>query len=306
MLAPVFDPLCTQFVLYSALRATCASAKGVEVGLKRHATAERACARLTAMLSDGEPAACQTPGVSSLPSSRTISRARMRLQAAVQDACDESSPDLASALSPDCSPSSASFAAILGDITDAACIYRDATIVVLCNIMFGGYINGRVVHNMTTRCPRLRTVASIVQLHHPRLHLRRTVLVPCTWSQAGVSWHVYEMVAGPTKEIRAREACWLTAPKPPAPRWTRPKTVQGTRMSADARLVSAARPMTRSGRLADASVILSAVRARTPLSTKATLVDPDAWVARLAGAVDSQQMMRLRNRGVAAQTDRKR
>ena len=31
----------------------------------------------------------------------------------------------------------ASFAAVLGDITERACIYRDATIVTLCDLTFG-------------------------------------------------------------------------------------------------------------------------------------------------------------------------
>ena len=123
-----------KFVLYTALRASCASSTGVEVGIKRHASAERGCQQLASLLAQSGEA----------PIGRCTSKARLRL------GLEPSQPQREPAERRRC----ASFAAVLGDITDRACIYRDATIVVLCNIMFGAGINGRVLANLLTRCPR--------------------------------------------------------------------------------------------------------------------------------------------------------
>ena len=160
-----------KFFLYSALRAVCSTANGIEVGEKRHSTAERSCMRLTEMLES--------------------SRQRDR-----------------------CS----SFSAILGDITNP--IYKDATVCTCCNIMFGGLINGKLINNFLTRCPKLRTVASIVKLHSPRLKLRSTKLVPCTWCTGGVSWSMYDVL--PPMPRLGRESAWLHRPHPPPTPWNRP------------------------------------------------------------------------------------
>ena len=195
-----------KFVLYTALRSSVTSATGIEVGIKRHATAERGCTKLSSILGQA-------------PAASAASKARTRL-----GLFEETRGDMARAPQQLHSPSTcASFAAVLGDITERACIYRDATIVVLCNIMFGAGINGRVLSNLLTRCPRLRIVASIVQMPNPRLRLLRTVLVGCTWAPAGVAWHLYEVGGLELKERSAPH--WLGTPMEPVAPWRRPRTV---------------------------------------------------------------------------------
>ena len=103
-----------KFVLYAALRAACASVKGVEVGMKRHATAEKACARLAAMLSEGDtaaPPAASHEGASALSSSRTVSRARARLHTAMREASDKAAPSPAPTQRSGSPRSSAAYAA---------------------------------------------------------------------------------------------------------------------------------------------------------------------------------------------------
>lgn len=214
-----------KFVLYAALRNECASCTGVEVGIKRHSSAERGCARLAALLGNAPAPAPQPDGGNcseSPPSKRSHMRARLSAALKGGAAVDVPSTMTQFARTDKC----AAVSAILGDITDIACSYRDATVVVLCNIMFGSGINGRVLDNLLNRCPRVRLVASIVQMHHPRLRQVRSVLVPCTWCAKGVSWLLYEMLAKPEKmDLRLSGPHWLGAPALPAPKWVRPKTV---------------------------------------------------------------------------------
>ena len=203
-----------KWVLYCALRNRCASATGIEVGVKRHATAERACANLGALLENKPLPTLPRATASSRPTTST-SRLRARLEGAIQAQAPQNI-----VVSPSGSRS-ATFAAVLGDITDA--IYKDATVVTLCNIMFGGLINGRVMQNLVTKCPSVRLVASIVQLNHPQLQLKGTALVPCTWSSGGVSWHLYRVLP----PISTSKPTWRAAARPPpAVRWVRPKLIE--------------------------------------------------------------------------------
>jgi hypothetical protein len=160
-----------KFVLYAALRNACASATGVEVGLKRHASAERACTKLEGLLQreDG-PHRC------------------------------------------------AAFGSVLGDIKEP--IYGDATVIVVCNIMFGALLNSGILSNLLHRCPRVKKVASIVQIHHPRFVKLRTVSVPCTWSRHGVSWSIYDVLPSVPHTRTQRHDIHARA-KLPTP-WVRP------------------------------------------------------------------------------------
>lgn len=181
-----------KFVLYSALRNQCASATGVEVGLKRHASAELACSKLEDMLSQQD-------------SERRCAR----------------------------------FNAVLGDIRLP--LYRDATAIVLCNIMFDGTLNASVVANILRTCPRIRSVASIVQLHHPRFKRRKSVQCGCTWSTGGVSWTLYTVL--PAEDVRRARSYRsdIHARAEPAVPWIRPKT------SCHVERWTAHRPVTSSG-----------------------------------------------------------
>jgi hypothetical protein len=165
-----------KFVLYSALRNNCASVTGVEVGLKRHHSAELACTNLEELLSAVEPSERRCAG----------------------------------------------FSAVLGDIRLP--LYRDATAIVLCNIMFDGTLNSAVLREVL-RCPRVTQIASIVQLHHSRLKRRKAISCGCTWSTGGVSWTLYSVLpeseGGRPRSQRSDVRC---APTPPM-QWVRPKTV---------------------------------------------------------------------------------
>ena len=162
-----------KFILYAALRGVCASCTGVEVGVKRHATAEKAATRLEEILSK----------------------------------------------QPDGGQGSARFSAVLGDIRQP--IYRDATVICLCNIMFGGALNACILANVLSRCPACSTVASIVQLHHPRLRKRKVVNVGCTWASKGVSWTIYTVLPPILRAVRhVRHNLRVTPPA--AVPWKRP------------------------------------------------------------------------------------
>ena len=101
---------------------------------------------------------------------------------------------------PDGGQGSARFSAVLGDIRQP--IYRDATVICLCNIMFGGALNACILANVLSRCPACSTVASIVQLHHPRLRKRKVVNVGCTWASKGVSWTIYTVLPPILRAVR--------------------------------------------------------------------------------------------------------
>ena len=167
-----------KFILYSALRNQCASATGVEVGLKRHASAELACSKLEELLSSDE---------------KESSAARR---------C-------------------AGFNAVLGDIRLP--LYRDATAIIICNIMFDGTLNASIVANILKSCPRVTTVASIVKLHHPRFKRRKSVSCGCTWSTGGVSWTLYTVLP-PAEAVRPRSN--LRNRAEPVTPWTRPKAAE--------------------------------------------------------------------------------
>ena len=163
---------------------------------------------------------------------------------------------------------------MLGDITTP--IYKDVTVASICNIMFGEAINARVTTNLL-KCPRLRTVASIVQLHHPRLKLVRTALIGCTWAVAGVSWHLYRVLEPPSTSRQS--AHWLSAPRAPPPRWTRPTLREAAAAGVCHSVGSAARftgrrPFTVAGEVSGGGSL------HPPLATLGALGEP------LAGKVD--------------------
>ena len=195
---------CGKFVLYAALRNVCESATGVEVGVKRHVSAEKACTRLGELL--------QLERESVAPENGRCANVH----------------------------------AVLGDITQP--IYRDATAIVVCNIMFGSTLNAGIMANILHKCPRVTQVASIVQLRHPRFKKRRIVNVGCTWSRAGVSWTLYEILP-PAVMSRTAMSDIRNAP---VVKWTRPSVMRDA--SAELRssrgLVgggSSSRPMSVSG-----------------------------------------------------------
>jgi len=165
-----------KFVMYSALRNGCASVTGIEVGLKRHRSAEQACANLKELLSAAEPRE--------------------------DHLC-------------------ASFNAVLGDIRLP--LYRDATAIVLCNLMFDGTLNSAVLREVL-RCPRVTQIASIVQLHNPRLKRRKAVSCGCSWSTGGVSWTLYSVVPAHEAGRRRMQRSDVRCPPSPPPLWVRPRT----------------------------------------------------------------------------------
>lgn len=168
-----------KFVLYCACRNACASSAGVEVGLKRHATADMACTRLEELLREEEAATPRAQGA----------------------------------------PQQTLFHAILGDVRQP--LYRDANVIVICNIMFGALLNSSILANILSKCPACATIASIVQLHHPRLAKRKVVSVPCTWAAKGVSWTLYTVLPPPVARMRTIRHD-LKARPPPATPWQRP------------------------------------------------------------------------------------
>ena len=178
---------CGKFVLYAGLRNVCESSTGVEVGLKRHVTAEKACTRLGELL--------QLERESVAPENGRCANVH----------------------------------AVLGDITQP--IYRDATAIVVCNIMFGSTLNAGIMANILHKCPHVTQVASIVQLRHPRFKKRRIVSCGCTWSRAGVSWTLYEILPPATmsrtamSDIRNAPAAPWSRPSV-AEKWSRPSIVE--------------------------------------------------------------------------------
>lgn len=216
-----------KFVLYTALRGICASCTGVEVGLKRHATAERACSRLEEILQ---------------------SQSRKE---------------------------SSRFSAVLGDIRQP--LYRDATIICLCNIMFGGALNASVLANVLAKCPSCSTVASIVQLHHPRLQKRKVIKVGCTWASKGVSWTLYSVLPPMRSLVRSVRHDLRLRPSTVV-QWQRPMPQGAT--GGVAEWMWKARPGTSAG--ADMAVRLrSRVRANTlPTDRPCTSAFPSRGHAR--------------------------
>jgi len=171
-----------KFVLYTALRNECASATGVEVGLKRHVSAQQACANLRQLLSQ----------------------------------------------SAHCGTSCAKVTAQLGDATKPC--YSDATVIVLCNIMFGARLNAAIEANIL-RKSNCRRVAAIVQLRHHRFRKSHVVSCPCTWSRSGVSWTLYDVLPPAEKESWRRDVRVA-----PAAKWVRPpagSTIGGPRLLSD-------------------------------------------------------------------------